>query len=75
MEIPLRFQPVNFMENIPLDFGAFLIDAMRFECVEDYEKYLSRLRCISVQVSEEIELMREAIKHSTTLMLAVSMML
>jgi uncharacterized protein (DUF885 family) len=61
------FNTVNFMENIPLDFGTFLIDAMRFENEDDYGKYLSRLRAICGQVDEELQLMRLAIEHGTTL--------
>jgi len=55
------------MENIPLDFSTFLIDAMRFDTPQDYDRYLGRLGSISTQVDEEIALMRQAIDYETTL--------
>ena len=60
------YNAVNFLETIPIDFMSFLIDTTRFEVPEDFEKYAKRLDQIPRQVSQQIELMEEAVKNQTT---------
>lgn len=60
------FNPPNFLENPPLDFESYLIDAMVFKSKVDFEKYISRLESIPKQMDEQIGLMKEAVKNKTT---------
>ena len=59
--------PVNFLENILVNFKSVLIGATPFNNANDFNNYLQRLECIPIQVAEQINLMEEAIRHKTTL--------
>ena len=57
---------INFLENVPLNFSSFIIGAMKFDTAVDFEKYICRLRAISKQQEQQVELMRQAVKAETS---------
>lgn len=59
--------PVNFLENVIVNFKSVLIGATPFNDAKDFDNYIHRLECIPIQISEQIGLMKEAILHKTTL--------
>ena len=61
------YNPVNYMENTPVDFVGFLVRSTKFETVADFETYIQRLRVIADVVSDQIALMQLAIQKGTTL--------
>ena len=58
---------VNFLENILVNFKSVLIGATPFHNLKDFTNYLRRLDCIATKVSEQIDLMEQAVLHKTTL--------
>lgn len=61
------YNPVNFLENIPVDFISTIGSSMKFNTESDFEKYVARLKAIATLAEEQEALMREAIAAGTTL--------
>ena len=59
--------PVTFLESTHINFKSFLIDATPLNNKEDLLNYVKRIKTIPSQISEQIQVMREAIVHKTTL--------
>ena len=59
--------PVTFLENTHINFKSYLIDATPLDNKEDLLNYVKRIKSIPSQISEQINVMREAIVHKTTL--------
>ena len=59
--------PVVFLENVHINFKSFIINATPFLVEKDFLNYIQRIKCIPQQILEQIDLMKEAISHKTTL--------